>query len=134
MGWSHWRRRHQAVAQDAHARRQQDAGVRSPQPATVGGAAHAKEPAAWLVEAGKRLMELLPRPLRSGRPRQYSHQEMLAAIVHVLQTGCGWERLPRTFPPYRAVHTQYRRWKASGLWTKLWDGVEPPFPACYLQL
>ena len=92
------------------------------------------EAPAWLADAVSRLEALLPIPIKSGRPVRYGRPAMLAAIVHIVQSGCGWKRLPARFPPYRAVHTQFRRWKRLGVWAKLWEGVTPPFPRCYLQL
>ena len=40
-----------------------------------------------------RLQRLLPKPARTGRPRE-DEREVLNGILYVLRTGCRWEDLP----------------------------------------
>ncbi len=45
----------------------------------------------------------------SGRRPKYSRRIILDAIFYVLRTGCQWRYLPKDFPPWKTVYTQYRR-------------------------
>lgn len=47
----------------------------------------------------------------SGRRPKYSRRIILDAIFYVLRTGCQWRYLPKDFPPWKTVYTQYRRWE-----------------------
>lgn len=47
----------------------------------------------------------------SGRKPKYSQRIILNAIFYVLRTGCQWRYLPKDFPPWKTVYTQYRRWE-----------------------
>lgn len=37
---------------------------------------------------------------RCGRPRLYSHREMLNALFYLIRTGCTWRDLPHDFPKW----------------------------------
>ena len=56
---------------------------------------------------------------KAGRPPEYSKREILCAIFYVLRTGCQWRYLPHDFPPWKAVHEQFRRWKKEGIFEKM---------------
>lgn len=131
LGWSRWRRRHQAEARWHHYRRRVLPGPvvpTGPAPSpSAREAAATLTPPAGIELAWQRLQALLP-PSPKRRPIIHPRRTMLEAIVYVLQTGCGWGRLPTNFPPARAVHTQFRRWKRDGIWSQIWEGLNPPFP------
>ncbi len=46
-----------------------------------------------------------------GRKPKYSRRIILNAIFYILRTGCQWRYLPKDFPPWKTVYTQYRRWE-----------------------
>lgn len=48
-----------------------------------------------------------------GRKPKHSRRIILDAIFYVLRTGCQWRYLPKDYPPWKTVYTQYRRWKES---------------------
>src|SRR5207249_453160 len=56
------------------------------------------------------------------------------AIVYVMQTDCGWRNLPKSFPPWQTVYTQLREWHKTGIWGKIWSGLDQPHPTDELQL
>ncbi|QGN80625.1 Transposase [Piscirickettsia salmonis] len=35
---------------------------------------------------------------------------MFNATLYLLRTGCSWRHLPKDFPPWKSVYTQYRSW------------------------
>lgn len=61
----------------------------------------------------------LVQPILEKRQRgpklTYSKRAMLNAIFYIGRTGCQWRYLPKEYPTWTAVHSQFRRWKASGV-------------------
>jgi len=54
-----------------------------------------------------------------GRPRKHELRRVVDALLYVLKTGCQWRQLPSNFPPWKAVHEQFRRWRDDGLWERV---------------
>jgi SRSO17 transposase len=128
LRWSHWRRRHQAVAHRCHvARRLRErlvAPVSAPHPL----------PRADLTDAEwARLAPLLP-PQRPpvGRPR-HDHRTVLGGILWVLRTASPWRDMPPQFGKANTAFVRYRLWRRQGLWQRLIDALgpeaAPPTPA-----
>jgi transposase len=74
----------------------------------------------------RRLERLLPPAKRTGRPYAHDRRVVLEAIVYLMQTDCRWRELPAEFPPWQTVYAQLCRWKAMGIWEKLWQGLPEP--------
>lgn len=70
-------------------------------------------------ELWRRLEALLISGKRSGRPYSQERRVVLEAIVHVMQTDCGWQALPSQFPNWKTVYAQYRQWRKAGIWDKI---------------
>jgi len=51
---------------------------------------------------------------KRGRKSTYDPRELLNAILFHLRENCPYRKLPPAYPPYKAVHSQYRRWKKDG--------------------
>jgi transposase len=138
LHWSNWRRWHQAWARYYHYRRHQRQEVEraAPQTATVeravvasGAQQHEQTALVW-----QRLSTLLPPSDRLGRPYEHARRVVFDAIVYVMQTNCGWRNLPSDFPPWQTVYSQLAHWRKTGVWEKIWSGLEQPHPAWQLQL
>lgn len=56
----------------------------------------------------------LPKPAKTGRPRDYSNRDVLNAIFYLVKTGCPWRYLPKDFPPWSSVYGYFRKWTNSG--------------------
>ena len=54
-----------------------------------------------------------------GRPRKHELRQVVNALLYVVKTGCQWRQLPTNFPPWKAVHEQFRRWRDAGLWEQI---------------
>lgn len=54
-----------------------------------------------------------------GRPRKHELRQVVNALLYVVKTGCQWRQLPTNFPPWKAVHEQFRRWRDAGLWERV---------------
>jgi len=133
LRWSWWRRWHQAWARFYHQRRRAGAaaGPRSA-PATAPPARVPPEDVLDVV--WKRLAPLLPPAHRVGRPYTHDRRVVLAAIVYVMRTDCGWQHLPGRFPPWQTVYSQLTQWRKTGIWAKMWSGLDQPHPTDELQL
>jgi transposase len=130
MGWSLWRRAHQAVAKRCHSARRslRRAGGGTP-PAAAQGSTIMRvieaipEPMLTpvLTDAEwERLKPLMP-PQKppTGRPRS-DHRMVLAGILWVIGSDSSWRELPQEeFGPWRTVYSRYRKWRKEGLWQQI---------------
>jgi putative transposase len=64
---------------------------------------------------------LLPkrRKTRPGRSIKVSRRDILDAVFYLVRTGCQWRMLPKDFPPWGTVASQFHRWRKSGLWERI---------------
>lgn len=138
LGWSSWRRAHQAVSRrcreasraakralSRHRPSEKDAGV-------LEKTAVAPEEAA-LTEAQWALIEpLLPsRKGRIGRPL-HDHRQVLGGILWVARTGCSWREMPEEYGDFTTAYKRWRGWKGRGLWQQILQALgweELPGPA-----
>ena len=146
LGWSLFRRAHQAVAKrshkanhsnkhatidhmhlierDGHRRR----GGPDPTDPTEGStpklAVHLKK-AGLLAEAEwERVRVLLPKQKPGlGRPRRNDRQ-VLCGILWIMETGSSWQDLPEEeFGPNSTVRGRYRKWLKEGLWSRIVEAL-----------
>ena len=57
---------------------------------------------------------MLPPPAPTGRPRT-PLRLVLDAILYVVKSGCQWNMLPKSFPPYKTVFHFFRAWVRGGI-------------------
>jgi len=132
LGWSNWRRWHQAWARYYHyrARVGRGPGQLTSQTTQI----EADQPATVTEVVWRRLEPLLAPAQRVGHPYDHSRRLVLEAIVHVMQTDCGWRNVPSRFPPWQTVYTQLVQWRKTGIWEKIWSGLDQPRPRDEIQL
>ena len=129
LAWSQWRRWHQAWAQYYHYRRRT---ADAPAPASPPPAA--PPPAPLLDVVWERLEPLLAGGSRTGRPYAHDRRLILAAIIWLMETGCGWRALPDRFPPWQTVYSQFQQWQNVGIWDKIWSPERQSASEAELQL
>jgi hypothetical protein len=119
LGWSRWRRAHQAVAARCHAarravRREMQAAARAAPPPAAAPAAARLTDAEW-----RRVEPLLPsqQPAR-GRPR-HDHRTVLAGILWVVRSNASWRAMPVEYGTWETAYQRYRLWRATGLWPRI---------------
>lgn len=146
LHWSGWRRWHQAWAAWHHTRRRAAAlptGRDGASPLAPDRDATAAEPdarptpadaAETVAQVWARVQPLLPTSRRSGHPIVYDRRQILAAMVYVMQTDCGWSNLPSHVPPWKTVHAHYVTWRKSGIWAQIWLGLRFPGARPFEQL
>ncbi len=138
LGWSLFRRAHQAVAKRCHeaahrAKHPTDhdgRGGRNPEPAELSEAtvptipAHAPKAGLLADAQWERVRPLLPRQKPGeGRPRRDDRQ-VLRGILWVMYTGSSWRDLPEEgFGPNSTVHGRYRKWCEEGLWPRIVEAL-----------
>ncbi len=129
LGWSLFRRAHQAIARRCHRESHKTRHAsrhdahREPDPdptrsARTSPIARSNEEAGILTDAEwERVGELLPEQKPGqGRPRRDDRQ-VLCGILWVLDTGASWRELPEEeFGPNSTAHGRYRKWCKEGLW------------------
>lgn len=124
LGWSSYRRAHQAVAarckQASRAAKCALHGQESSE--NLGGPETTAPPPerAPLTDAEWRAVEpLLPpqRPLR-GRP-YHDHRTVLGGILWVARTGSSWREMPRKFGKWETAYRRYELWANQGLWPRI---------------
>jgi hypothetical protein len=144
LGWSIFRRAHQAVAKRCHKashRNKKHAtyhdgtyhdGRRTGGPDQTdpneGGAptapVHAKEAGVLADAEWERIRALLPRQEPGqGRPR-HDDRQVLCGILWIMDTGSSWRDLPEEeFGPNSTVHGRYRKWLKEGLRSRIVEAL-----------
>jgi hypothetical protein len=116
LGWSRWRRAHQAVAARCHAARPERQGAWTP----IRAAPQAAAVSAQLTDTEWHVVQpLLPpqQPAR-GRPR-HDHRTVLAGILWVVRSGASWRAMPTECGKWETAYQRYRLWCATGLWPRI---------------
>lgn len=60
------------------------------------------------------LEPLLASKSSMGRPREYTLDTIVNAIIYILYEGCRWRSLPKEYPPWQTVYYWFRLWRKSG--------------------
>ena len=121
LGWSRWRRAHQAVAARCHAAR------RPSRPDAVPPARAAPLSAtapAQLTDAEWHLVQpLLPPPQpETGRPR-HDHRAVLAGILWMVRSDRSWRAMPAECGKWETAYKRYRLWLDTGLWPRILEAL-----------
>jgi hypothetical protein len=107
LGWSRFRRAHQAVA--AQCRAATRASARRPASPTRGvpsaRPAHGLTDAEWAAVAPLLPPQRLPR----GRPR-HDHRTVLSGILAVVCTDGSWRAMPREYGKWERAYKRYQLW------------------------
>ena len=67
------------------------------------------------------LEPILPPPSPVGRPLKWPRRLMAEAIFYLVRSGCAWRMLPRHFPPWPTVFSQFARWRRDGTVRRMHD-------------
>ena len=139
LGWSLFRRAHQAVAKRSHkatrrakhatyhdaAKGREPELAESSEASAPTTAVHPHKEAGLLADEQWELVSaLLPKQKPGqGRPRRDDRQ-VLCAILWIMDTGSSWRDLPEEeFGPNSTVHGRYRKWCKEGLWSRIVEAL-----------
>jgi len=53
-----------------------------------------------------------------------SRHLIVNAIMYQLKNGCQWRDIPKDFPKWQTVYSQFRRWQNNGTWEKVLAALE----------
>lgn len=123
LGWSRWRRRHQAIAARCHAARRTVRG--GPRADSVALSPSVSAPAVvGLTDAEWRRIEpmLPPQKPATGRPR-HDHRTVLGGILWVVRSGASWRAMPAECGKWETAYQRYRLWRTTGLWSRILDAL-----------
>ncbi len=127
LGWSTFRRQHQAIAGRCHrARHARDQPERDG-PAVITGLVSTvpeRDDARWEQIAGR-----VPPVRRYGEEPPLDQRTILTGILWVARTGCSWRDLPRCFGYWETVYAYYHRWKQHGRWQPILTALQTPLDA-----
>lgn len=63
----------------------------------------------------------IPAHKSGGRPPKHSLRSIVNGLFYIVQAGCAWRLLPKTFPPWSTLYGYFWRWNRAGLWEKIHD-------------
>ncbi len=63
----------------------------------------------------------VPQAKTGGRPRTVDIRQVINAILYVLVTGCQWRQLPKDYPKWQTVYSDFRMWRDDGTWQRMHD-------------
>ena len=125
LGWSLWRRAHQAVA--ARCRAAKRALERKEGPSEE----HAGPKVTTLASEETKLADaeweglrpLLPvQKGQAGRPPN-DHREVLGGILWVARSGSPWREMPEEYGDWSTAYKRWRTWTKRGLWQRILEAL-----------
>jgi putative transposase len=67
------------------------------------------------------LKDLIPPAKPGGRPRSLEMRAVVNAILYIVVSGCQWRMLPREYPVWQSVYTDFQQWRDDGTWQRIHD-------------
>jgi hypothetical protein len=128
LGWSLWRRAHQAVAKRCHAAkrdllRPRPPGGAQPEPTTTAMPPLPTMPSRLTDTQWACIEALLPRNGGRGRPWR-EHRAVIDGMLWVHASGASWRDLPeKEFGPWQTIYYRYNRWRKEGLWQHIREAL-----------
>jgi hypothetical protein len=117
LGWSRWRRAHQAVAARCHAARRSLRRAAAP-PARAAPPSAAVD--AELTDAEwQRVAPVLPPQQPATGRRRHDHRTVLTGILWVVRSGASWRAMPQDYGKWETAYKRYRLWCVTGLWPRI---------------
>ena len=86
-------------------------------------------------EEWKRIGPFLPPQItgKKGRPPKDS-RVMLNGMIWIDRTGAQWRELPECYGPWQSVYARFRKWKADGVWERVFKGLSADYDPENLSL
>jgi transposase len=72
-------------------------------------------------EQWERVKDLLPGREGHVGVTAKDNRLFVEAVIYRYRAGIPWRDLPERFGPWKAVHTRFSRWAASGVWEKVFQ-------------
>ena len=129
LGWSVYRRAHQAVAK--RCKKASRAAKRALSRERLSGSdvgggpkitAIAPEGAPLTDEEWEMVEPLIPQRPPAGR-RYHDHRKVLGGILWVARTGSSWREMPEEFGKWETAYRRYELWLQQGLWQRILEAL-----------
>jgi hypothetical protein len=117
LGWSRWRRSHQAVAACCHAARHERARSQATKERTILPAALAR--GALTDAEWERVRPVLPPQQPWTGRRRHDHRTILSGILTVVGTDRSWREIPEADGKWETAYKRYRLWCDEGRWSRI---------------
>lgn len=118
LGWSVWRRAHQAVAARCRAAKRATRGALGKEE-PLKAAAIPPEEAHLTDEQWASVCPLLPAQRGGvGRP-PLDHRMVLGGILWVARTGSSWREMPQEYGKWETAYRRHELWSKQGLWQRI---------------
>jgi transposase len=75
-------------------------------------------------EQWARLVPLLPRGKKAGRPPRWTKRQLINGIRWRTRTGAPWRDVPARYGPWQTVYGLFRRWQRDGTWQQILTGLQ----------
>ncbi|MER6522099.1 IS5 family transposase [Streptomyces sp. NPDC001553] len=72
----------------------------------------------------ERLEPLLPAGKKPGRPRTWTHRQLIDGIRWRTRTGAPWRDLPERYGPWDRAYDLFRRWQRNGTWNRTLENLQ----------
>jgi transposase len=72
----------------------------------------------------ERLEQLLPSGKKPGRPRTWTHRQLIDGIRWRTRTGAPWRDLPDRYGPWDRAYDLFRRWQRNGTWKRIFEQLQ----------
>lgn len=66
---------------------------------------------------------LMPRPKRTGRPREVELRLVFDTILYVLRAGCQWNMIPNDLAKRSSANDYFVAWRDDGTWQRMLDAL-----------
>ena len=137
LGWSVWRRSHQAVTARCRRSQAERAAKRAPraspgregQPQAI---TISPEEAKLTDEQWASVRRLLPSQKGQVGRTPHDHREVLGGMLWVARTGSSWREMPEEFGNWQRAYRRHELWVKQGLWGRILRALGeevPPGPA-----
>lgn len=122
LGWSRWRRRHQAVAARCHAARHARARSQATHECTILPDALAR--GALTDAEWERVRPVLPPQQPWTGRRRHDYRTILSGILTVVGTDLSWREIPEVYGKWETAYKRYRLWCDEGRWSRIVAALE----------
>lgn len=127
LGWSVYRRAHQAVAARCRKASRDARGAfslerRSEDRAGPKAIELPPEGAPLNDEEWARVKHLIPHKPPAGRP-YHDHRTVLGGMIWVARTGSSWREMPEEYGKWETAYRRYELWLKQGLWRRILEAL-----------
>jgi transposase len=71
-----------------------------------------------------RLVPLLPRGMKAGRPPKWTKRQLIDGIRWRIRCGTPWRDVPERYGTWQTIYGLFRRWQRAGVWAFIFKAVQ----------